>query len=225
MKNIDNPAALIKSLSFYYDSDWIDWEPELLKIALIDNFSWSEEDIESFEKLEGIRALLRDNTAFENIVVFENVAHALYGTPFTAGYWEPCSMSEILYFFYVAKAAAGDEVRQELADSIAAYIASCLVLEGIYFLPKEMGLDFSEDHLARTTEFTASRTEEAFELWNRVVTPSFSASYEDVAKAIAMAIEGKEETNIATCFRKLAAVVISLSKRGILPSEIESLTE
>jgi hypothetical protein len=202
---VNRPEDFTRTLSFFYERDWLSWTPEVFQATLRSALEYDMTEEEA-EKGEALRELLRSDEVFSNPVVFENVTHALNEVPFTNGVWELCAISEMAYALFIIRRVTG---RSEYDEKVSAYIATCLYEENVSYAAESLGFGPFADKLRALTGASDASVQK---LWEEVCRkPAFPQ--EMMHRIQRLSGEGKVQPHEAGVLTKLAATAWYLDKR------------
>ena len=125
-----------------YGLDYVNWESETLKEAVIDDFQ-SLGDM-SWQKMQAGRLLLKNSAAWEEWEVFENVCCAVLGEPAIFSQTQPPEPEDMAITLETLKLVA----RHKFHKDVLGYIAAACIFDGLWSLPDPLFIaqDVIKDH-------------------------------------------------------------------------------
>lgn len=219
MITVDKPARFTEALSFYYDTDWLTWTPEVFQATIRDKFNHPDDPLK-MEKAEALRDMLRSDAVLHNPLHFENLAHAVSETHFTHNVWEPAGPDEIAYLLYVIGQVIGWEKHAEISPEVRSYIAACLVDAGIGLAAIELGFGIAASEHRSICPLTMEDRMKSLAAWQELMKDAPSG-YEEILKK-AKKIIGSDDlpADASGTLIQLAAVAAHMDKKGISLGEL-----
>lgn len=167
-----NPRSLAKKLTFYYDKDWLSWDPDVMEATLERKFGDSLTE-KKLEKIEATREVLRSDR-FANIpLLFENCVRAFNNVPFSFEVWQPVTEEQLGYGLYVMRQLVGTPPINEesMGERVRAYIATTLARAPISHAAPHFGFHPAAEPLRRLLDTKEIRESVETE-WQRAMDQS-----------------------------------------------------
>jgi hypothetical protein len=138
-----HPIALTLVLMEKFGTDWIDWEPEVLKSEILLSFKANSVSEHNWQKIQAVRVLLKTVGFWREWGIFEKIIHALNNNVPRFDIAQRCTISQLMAGVDIVKS-----LRVELFDDeIQRYIVACAMDAGVTYLPPP--LDFAQEILTR----------------------------------------------------------------------------
>jgi hypothetical protein len=124
-----SPEFIYSNLKGKYGESFLNWEPETLKIVLIDDFELDEIPDNLWESILATR-VAGDGVTWDDYVAFEKAALAISGNPVHPGKIQHVSVEEMASLYKLMSRISPDE---ELSDEVARYIAARMHTDGYLY--------------------------------------------------------------------------------------------
>lgn len=124
-----SPEFLYTTIKSKYGESFINWEPETLKIVLMDDFSVEDIPDNVWEAILATR-IAGEGIVWDDYTAFEKAALAVSGSPVQPGVFQHVSVEEITALYKLMSSISPEE---ELADEVARYIAARMHTDGYLY--------------------------------------------------------------------------------------------
>jgi hypothetical protein len=144
------PRSLAKKLTFYYDKDWLTWDPDVMEATLQEKFGDSFDEGQ-LEKVEATREVIRsDRFAFEPLI-FEKCLRAFNGAALSFDVWQPVTEEQLGYGLYVMRQLVGSGPIGDdgMGEQVRGYVATILAQAPIAYAAPHFGFHPAAEPLRR----------------------------------------------------------------------------
>lgn len=145
-----HPSDLFVALDRYFENtNWLEWEPEVLLHELKDDITEREAD-----KVLAVKSVaVNTNLVYTNACAFENVCHAFCNNIIVVDTLQPLYIEEIMYaiphIIKITKEIHGNNVSVNFTGEIPGYVAATAKYRGWYVLPTRLA--FAQELLEELT--------------------------------------------------------------------------
>lgn len=144
------PRSLAKKLTFYYDKDWLTWDPDVMEATLSQKFG---DDLteKKIETIEATREVIRSDRFAHIPLLFENCVRAFNGVPFSFDVWQPVTEEQMGYGLEVMRRLVGTPPISDegMGERVRGYIATILARAPIAYAPAHFGFHPAAESLRR----------------------------------------------------------------------------
>ena len=130
-----HPVALGMVLMEKFSYEWLEWEAEALRHAIVTTFRATSVSDHNWQKIQAFRTLLSVTSPWSEWDAFENVVLSLNNVIPDTLVIQQCTVAQLM--------AGVDMIRQirdkeEFGPEVLGYIASCAIEEGVTWLPEPL---------------------------------------------------------------------------------------
>jgi hypothetical protein len=138
-----HPVALLMVLIEKFGVDWFEWDPDVLKDEILEEFNATSVSPHNWEKIQACRTLVLTVGNWKEWNIFEKVVQALNNNMPRFDICQRCTMPQLMVGVDIIS-----QVRvEDYSDEVARYIAACAIDEGVFYLPPP--LDFAQGVLSQ----------------------------------------------------------------------------
>lgn len=138
-----HPVALLMVLIEKFGVEWFDWDHDVLKAEILDEFNATSVSPHNWEKIQACRTLVLTVGNWKEWNIFEKIIQALNNNIPRFDIVQRCSVAQLM--------AGVDIIRQvrveKYEEEVQRYIAACAIDEGVFYLPSP--LEFSQEILSQ----------------------------------------------------------------------------
>jgi hypothetical protein len=138
-----HPVALLMVLIEKFGVDWFEWDHDVLKDEILEEFNATSVSPHNWEKIQACRTLVLTVGHWKEWNIFEKIIQALNNNMPRFDIAQRCTVAQLMAGIDIVK-----QVRvEEHEDEVARYIAACAIDEGVFYLPPP--LDFAQEVLSQ----------------------------------------------------------------------------